>query len=232
MRAMKAVSIIAVLLLLAGNAAALLLATNQFVLPQAAEAYVLAPKVNVFHLPPAALSVLPYVAAGSIVLGLIALIAIIATRSRGAAVKAARPASALGGNQAEAEIVSFLATLQAKGRFVDFVMDDINAFNDAQVGAAARVVHAGCKAVLDEHFKIRPIREGGEGTRVEVPAGYPADEYRLLGKISGQAPFTGVLVHHGWTTDFVKLPTVLRSSAERLPAIAPAEVELKQAARA
>lgn len=230
---MKAVSIIAVLLLLAGNAAAFLLATNQFVLPQAAEAYVLAPKVNVFHLPPAALSVLPYVAAGSIALGLIALIAILATRPKAASARAARPmAASASGNQAEAEIVSFLATLQAKGRLVDFLMDDINAFNDAQVGAAARVVHAGCKSVLDEHFTIKPIREGSEGSKVEVPAGYPADEYRLLGKISGQAPFAGVLVHHGWKTDSVKLPTILRSSPDRLPAIAPAEVELKQAARA
>jgi hypothetical protein len=174
------------------------------------------------------------VAAGTIVLGLIAFIAILATRSRKrASAEAARPVAApVPGNQAEAEIVSFLATLQAKGRLVDFLMDDINAFSDAQVGAAARVVHAGCKAVLDEHFKIRPVREGSEGSKVEVPAGYPADEYRLLGKISGQAPFSGVLVHHGWKTDSVKLPTILRSSADRLPAIAPAEVELKQTARA
>jgi hypothetical protein len=39
---------------------------------------------------------------------------------------------------ADAEIVSFLAMLQEKGRLVDFLMDNINAYNDAQVGAAAR----------------------------------------------------------------------------------------------
>ena len=54
-----------------------------------------------------------------------------------------------------------------------------------------------------------------------------ADEFRLIGKISGQPPFSGVLVHHGWKTDFVKLPTILHGSAGHLPAIAPAEVELK-----
>jgi hypothetical protein len=48
-----------------------------------------------------------------------------------------------------------------------------------------------------------------------------------VGKISGQAPFSGVLVHHGWKTDAVNLPRVLRSSTHRLPAIAPAEVELR-----
>jgi hypothetical protein len=62
---------------------------------------------------------------------------------------------------------------------------------------------------------------------VQVAAGYPADEYRLLGRISGPAPFSGVLVHHGWKTDAVKVPRILRSSNDRLPAIAPAEVELK-----
>ncbi len=128
---------------------------------------------------------------------------------------------------AEAEIVSFLATLQAKGRLVDFLMDDIHAVNDAQIGAAARVVHAGCKSVLQEHFRIRPIREEGERSTIEVPANYATDEFRLIGKISGQPPFSGVLVHHGWKTDFVKLPTILHGSAGHLPAIAPAEVELK-----
>ena len=61
-------------------------------------------------------------------------------------------------SNADAEIVHFLAMLQEKGRLVDFLMDDINAYNDAQVGAAARVVHAGCKGVLQEHFNIHPLR--------------------------------------------------------------------------
>src|SRR6267378_4285047 len=66
-----------------------------------------------------------------------------------------------------------------------------------------------------------------EGSTVQVAAGYSPDEYRLLGKISGPAPFSGVLVHHGWKTDAVNLPRVLRNSPDRLPAIAPAEVELR-----
>jgi hypothetical protein len=42
-------------------------------------------------------------------------------------------------NQAEAEVVAFVGLLQDKGRFVDFLMDDVALYNDAQVGAAARV---------------------------------------------------------------------------------------------
>jgi len=203
---MKAVSIIAVVLLLVVNALALLPATSAFQ---------------------------PYLTGAALALGLVALASILAARgSKGASgnapAEAARPPpTGTHDMQADAEVVSFLATLQEQGRLVDFLMDDVNAYDDAQVGAAARAVHAGCKAVLQEHFRIHPVRLESEGSTVHVAAGYAADEYRLLGRISGKAPFSGVLVHRGWKTDFVKLPRIVRSSADPLPTIAPAEVELK-----
>jgi hypothetical protein len=203
---MRVVSIIAVLLLLVANAVELL-----------AEASALQ----------------PYLSGGSLALGIVILVTILASRgpdadTGSAAAEAARPVAVTRrATQAEAEILGFLAMLQARGRLVDFLMDDINAHNDAQVGAAARVVHAGCKAVLQEHFRICPVRQESEGSTVQVAAGYAADEYRLLGRISGPAPFSGVLVHHGWKTDAVNLPRIQRSSTDRLPTIAPAEVELK-----
>ena len=206
MHAMRAVSIIAILLLVVANALQLLPAASPFE---------------------------PYLSGGALVLGLVALVTILAgpvpDRDIRAAAEAARPMPVpTGANyRADAEIVSFLAILQARGRLVDFLMDDINTCDDAQVGAAARVVHAGCKAALLEHFRISPVRAESEGATVQVAAGYLPDEYRLVGKISGPAPFSGVLVHHGWKTDAVNLPRVLRSSTNRLPAIAPAEVELK-----
>ena len=104
-------------------------------------------------------------------------------------------------------------------------MEDLTTYDDAQVGAAARVIHQGCKEVLREHFKITPVSVAEEGSQVTVPAGYGADEYRLIGKISGDPPFSGKLIHKGWRTDYVKLPRITKSS--RLPAIAPAEVELQ-----
>jgi Domain of unknown function (DUF2760) len=189
--------------------------------------------VNALELLPAASAFQMYLSGSAVVLSLVALIAILAGRgpprdNRTAGAEAVRPAPVpTRTKQADAEIVSFLATLQARGRLVDFLMDDINAHNDAQVGAAARVVHAGCKTVLLEHFRISPVRPESEGSTVQVAAGYSPDEYRLLGKISGPAPFSGVLVHHGWKTDVVNLPRVLPSSSDRLPAIAPAEVELR-----
>ena len=55
-------------------------------------------------------------------------------------------------NQSNAEVVDFRAILQEQGRLVDFLMDDIKGYSDAQVGAAARVLHEGCRAVLLEHI--------------------------------------------------------------------------------
>ena len=160
------------------------------------------------------------------------LVAILADRPKAesarTAPKAVSPAATAPiANQADSEVVNFLAILQERGRFVDFLMDDITGYSDAQVGAAGRVLHEGCRAVLLEHFGIRPMREEGEGSKVTIPTGYAPDDYRLVGKISGEAPFTGTLVHHGWRAEWVKLPRLLRASADRLPAIAPAEVELR-----
>jgi Domain of unknown function (DUF2760) len=143
------------------------------------------------------------------------------------AAKVSGTAAPVGVNPADAAVVSFLATLQEKGRLVDFLMDDIAIYSDGQVGAVARVVQAGCKAVLLEQFQILPIREEKEGSQVTVPAGYRADEYRLVGKLSGQAPFAGTLMHRGWKTESVKLSRVLRTGDDRFPTVAPAEVELQ-----
>jgi hypothetical protein len=130
-------------------------------------------------------------------------------------------------SKADADVVNLLSIFQEKGRLVDFLMDDIAGYSDAQVGAAGRVLHEGCRAALLEHFGIRPIREEGEGSKVIVPPQYAPDDYRLVGRISGEPPFAGTLVHHGWRAEWVKLPRLVTTSANRLPAIAPAEVEVR-----
>ena len=182
---------------------------------------------------PAAAAYREYLSIASVVIAGFLLVSIIASRKGKAPpdrrmAEAAKPAVAPSvENQADAEVVSFLATFQERGRFIDFLMEDIAGYSDAQVGTAARVVHEGCTAALKEHFSIRPIREESEGSRISVPAGYAADEYRLIGKITGEAPFSGTLVHRGWKTERVELPRLLRTEGDRLPTIAPAEVELK-----
>ncbi len=142
-----------------------------------------------------------------------------------AVAEAVKPApAAVPQNQAQAEVVTLLGIFQEKGRFVDFLMEDITPYSDADVGGVARAVHQGCKEALNEHFHIEPISPEGEGATITVPAGYSADEFRLVGNLSGEAPFTGKIVHKGWKTTSVKLPRVLKT--DRLPAIAPAQVEV------
>lgn len=127
----------------------------------------------------------------------------------------------------EAEIVAFLALLQEHGRLVDFVREEIAGATDEQLGSAARVVHAGCKKVLDEYFDIQPVRDGQEGVRVELEPGYDAGAHRLLGSVPDQPPYQGKLLHPGWMARSVKLPRITGVTESRpWPVIAPAEVEL------
>jgi hypothetical protein len=171
------------------------------------------------------------IAALALALAIVVLVLCFFGAPREAVAPAAAPVAAQppppAANQAEAEVVAFVSLLQEKGRLVDFLMEDVTPYDDKQVGAAARVVHQGCREVLNESFKITPISQAEEGSRITVPASFPADEYLLLGKISGDPPFTGTLLHKGWKTESVKLPRILKSDEKRLPSIAPAQVELK-----
>jgi len=123
-------------------------------------------------------------------------------------------------------VLDFLSLLQSKGRFVDFVMDDIAKYPDGQVGAAARVVHQGCASVLREYFEIVPVGTEEEGKAITLEKDYNPARYRLVGRVTGQPPFRGTLLHRGWMTKKVSLPKSTAPVGSRGPVIAPAEVEL------
>jgi hypothetical protein len=54
--------------------------------------------------------------------------------------------------------LQLLGLLQREARLIDFIQEDIAAYADADVGAAARVVHEGCRKVLHDNFTIGPVR--------------------------------------------------------------------------
>lgn len=120
--------------------------------------------------------------------------------------------------------LQLLALLQREGRLIDFLFEDISGFGDADVGAAARVVHSGCKKVIEEHVKLRPVREEEEGAQVTLAADFSASEVRLTGNVTGSGPFRGTLSHRGWRADGVALPQL--SASHNAQVVAPAEVEL------
>lgn len=120
--------------------------------------------------------------------------------------------------------LALLALLQREGRFVDFVRDSVEGASDADIGAAAREVHRGCRKVLDQHLTIEPVMPGEEEAKVSVPKGFDPAEIRLIGEAKGEPPYRGTLRHHGWRVVDAKLPS-LAEGVDRA-VIAPAEVEL------
>ncbi|WP_437935414.1 DUF2760 domain-containing protein [Sorangium sp. So ce341] len=130
------------------------------------------------------------------------------------------PAAAPGVSSA----LQLLSLLQREGRLVDFLEQDIASFGDADVGVAARMVHEGCRKALRSHAKLAPVRREEEGAKVTLEAGYNPSEVKLIGNVSGSAPYRGVLRHRGWRADELSLPTPV--AGHDASVIAPAEVEL------
>lgn len=120
--------------------------------------------------------------------------------------------------------LQLLSLLQKEARFIDFIKEDVSAFSDSDIGAAARVVHQGCVKALNEHFTLAPVSRDTEGNRVTLNPGFDAASFRLTGNIVGQAPFTGTLVHKGWQVTDLRLPKLTEGHNANI--IAPAEVEL------
>lgn len=117
-----------------------------------------------------------------------------------------------------------LGLLQQEARLIDFLQEEVQHYSDAEVGAAARVVHEGAKKVLNENFMVEAVRAEEEESRVTLEEGFNTAEVRLSGNVVGKPPFSGQLIHRGWKVTEVKLPKVIEG--HDLTVVAPAEVEL------
>lgn len=117
-----------------------------------------------------------------------------------------------------------LGMLQREGRLIDFLQEEVAPFSDAEVGAAARVVHEGCRKVLGQLVSLAPVLTESEGTTVTVAQGFDPQRIRLTGNVAGQPPFRGALKHPGWAATAVHFPTLSEAMDARV--LAPAEVEL------
>ena len=126
---------------------------------------------------------------------------------------------------ARSDALTLVATLQREARLIDFVKESLGGFSDAQIGAVARDVHRDCGKVLDRLFAFRPVLAEQEGAEVEVPAGFDTGRYRLTGNVTGEPPFRGRLVHHGWEAAACELPAWSGTEAAAR-VVAPVEVEL------
>jgi hypothetical protein len=118
-----------------------------------------------------------------------------------------------------------LSYLQQTGRLIDFLKEDIAPFSDAQVGAAVRKIHQDCQQILEDLVTIRPLREEGEGSLIQIPKGYNPSEVKIVGNVKGEPPFSGVVVHRGWKVHKRSLPKKI--GEQTVDVICPAEIEIK-----
>jgi hypothetical protein len=122
--------------------------------------------------------------------------------------------------------VQLLALLQRDGRLVDFLSEDITPYQDAQVGAAVRELHASCRKALEQYVTLEPVLDGEEDRPVTVQEGFDPAAVKLVGNVTGRPPLRGLLRHRGWRVAKINLPSLPPRGTAR-EVVAPAEVEIQ-----
>lgn len=117
-----------------------------------------------------------------------------------------------------------LSLLQREGRLVDFLKEDLERYEDAQIGAAVRSIQESCRKTLNRYVDPQAILDQEEGEEVTVPEGFDPSVIKLTGNVSGAPPFKGTLQHRGWRAGSRHLPTL--SGTIDPDVISPAEVEI------
>ena len=124
------------------------------------------------------------------------------------------------------DAVTLLAALQREGRLIDFLKEPIDAYSDAQVGAAVRDIHRDCGSLLERQFAICPVLDQAGGSNVTIGADAKHGRIKLTGKIGDGSQISGTLVHHGWRVAKTDVP-IWTGTAEAASIVAPAEVEVR-----
>jgi uncharacterized protein DUF2760 len=122
------------------------------------------------------------------------------------------------------EPLRLLTLLQREGRLLDFLLEDVQAYSNEQIGAAVRDIHRNCHKAINDHLTLEPVLPQSEGATVDVAAGFDPSAIRLTGNVTGDPPFKGTLQHHGWRVKELKLAKPPEGQDEFV--IHPAEVEL------
>jgi len=118
--------------------------------------------------------------------------------------------------------VQILALLQRDGRLVDFLMEDLSTYADAQIGKAVRDVHAACRESLGRYMTLAPVMDEEEGRQMTIASGTDPARIKVVGNV-GAPPVRGVVRHRGWEAVRVDLPPLLSAGST---IVAPAEIEV------
>jgi hypothetical protein len=122
------------------------------------------------------------------------------------------------------EPLRLLTLLQREGRLLDFLLEDVAAASDEQIGAGVRDIHRKSQKVIKDHLTLEPVMPGEEEQTVVVVSGFDPSAVSLTGNVTGDPPFKGVLKHHGWRVKGYNLPTPPEGQDDLV--VAPAEVEI------
>jgi len=118
-----------------------------------------------------------------------------------------------------------LSVFQREGRLLDFFSENLDGYDDAQIGAAVRSVHDSCNKAMKKYVKLLSVIDKNEGEEVIVEPGFNPNTIKLIGNVVGEPPFTGTLRHRGWKASKSDLPVL--SNSKDSTVIAPAEVEIE-----
>jgi len=120
--------------------------------------------------------------------------------------------------------LQILGILQRDSRLIDFLMEDISAYADDQIGAAVRELHDQCRDSVARYVTLQPVIDGVEGTYANAPSSDP-NLVKFVGNVPATPPKGGTLRHKGWRAAKVDLPAV---AGKQDPSIlAPAEIEIE-----
>ena len=120
--------------------------------------------------------------------------------------------------------VFLLAMFQKEGRLLDFLSEKLDDYEDAQIGAAVRSIHENCKKVTGKYLSLQPVLNQEEGESITLQTGFDTMSVKLVGNVTGNPPFTGVIRHRGWKAEKLEIP--IFSAGQDALLIAPAEVEI------
>ena len=120
--------------------------------------------------------------------------------------------------------LQLLSILQRDSRLIDFLMEDISAYEDGQIGAAVRELHDQCRDAVNRYVTLEPVIDGVEGAFTKAPSSDPG-VVKFVGNVPAKPPSGGMLRHKGWRAAKVDLPAP--PARADLAIIAPAEIEIE-----
>lgn len=117
-----------------------------------------------------------------------------------------------------------LSVFQREGRLMDFFSEDLNHYEDSQIGAAVRSIHESCKKVVDRAISPESVINEKEGDQITIQQDFDPTTIKLTGNVTGEPPFKGIVRHRGWKAKKLEIPTL--SGSQEPSIIAPAEIEI------